>query len=236
MPRSPTPSVPDNRGTEAPLRRSYDSPVRRQKAAQTRTRILAAGAALARQSADWDWPELTFRAVAARAGVSERTVFRYFGTERDLHRAVMRQLEVEAGVEYQGLELSQLGPMARRVFVAMSRFAVAGSPTTAPNIDATLTEEDDRRRDALLVAVSRETAAWSEVERRMASGILDVLWHVPAYDRLVNSWDLDADSAIAALEWALSLVVDAVQSGRRPPTNSLSPHPPQERMNRDKEA
>lgn len=236
MPRSPTPSVPDDRGTEGPPRRAYDSPVRRQKAVQTRTRILAAGAALARQSAGWDWPELTFRAVAGRAGVSERTVFRYFGTERDLHRAVMRQLEEEAGVEYEGLELSELGPMARRVFVAMSRFAVAGSPTTAPSVDATLTEEDDRRRVALLAAVTRETEAWSESELRMATGILDVLWHGPAYDRLVHSWGLDADSAIAALEWALSLVVDAVQSGQRPSTNSPSLHPQQERMNRDEEA
>lgn len=49
---------------------------------------------------------------------------------------------------------------ARRVFVAMGRFAVAGSPTTTPSLDATLTEEDDRRRVALLAAVSRETAAW----------------------------------------------------------------------------
>ena len=111
-----------------PPRRSYDSPVRRRQMAQTRTRILAAGAALARQSTSWDWPELTCRAVALRAGVSERTVFRHFGTERDLRRAVMRQLEIEAGVEYEALELGELGLMARRVFVAMGRFAIASSP------------------------------------------------------------------------------------------------------------
>ena len=62
-------------------------------------------------------------------------MFRYFGTERKLHRAVMRQLEVEAGVEYEGPQLDELGPMARRVFVSMARFAVAGSPRAAPDVD-----------------------------------------------------------------------------------------------------
>jgi hypothetical protein len=100
----------------------------------------------------------------------------------------------------------------------MGRFAVAGSPSTAPDVDAPLSEEDDRRRAALLASVSRETAGWSEAELRMASGVLDVLWHVPAYERLVDSWELDADAAITALEWALSLMVGAIQSGRRPPS------------------
>ncbi len=108
--------------------------------------------------------------------------------------------------------------MARRVFVAMGRFAVAGSPEAAPDVDAPLSEEDDRRRGALLASVSRETVGWSEDELRMASGVLDVLWHVPAYERLVDSWELDPDAAITALEWALSLMVDAIQSGRRPPS------------------
>ena len=57
----------------------------------------------------------------------------------------------------------------------------------------------------------------------MASGVLDVLWHVPAYERLVSSWDLDADAAVTALEWALSLMVDAVQSGRRPRSEAARP-------------
>lgn len=176
----------------------------------------------------WDWPEVTFRAVAGQAGVSERTVFRYFGTERELHRAVMRQLEVEAGVQYEGLQLDELGPMARRVFVSMGRFAVADSPKAAPDVDTPLSEEDDRRRTALLASVSRETAGWSEAELRMASGVLDVLWHVPAYERLVDSWELDADAAITALEWALSLMVDAIQSGRRP--RSARPAAPTDRL------
>src|SRR5262245_58672451 len=57
--------------------RRYDSVVRRERAAQTRDRIVAAGSELAHEFASWDWKPLTFRAVADRAGVGERTVYRH---------------------------------------------------------------------------------------------------------------------------------------------------------------
>jgi AcrR family transcriptional regulator len=44
----------------------------------------------------WDWDGLTFRALAERAEVSERTVYRHFPTERKLHDAVMERREDEA--------------------------------------------------------------------------------------------------------------------------------------------
>ena len=70
-------------------RRRYDSPLRRERAAQTRERITDAGVALVRELPTWDWQGLTFAAVAARAQVSVRTVYRYFATERDLHDAII---------------------------------------------------------------------------------------------------------------------------------------------------
>src|SRR4029453_1942129 len=72
-------------------RRKYDSPVRRQQAAETRERILAAGSELVHGFPRWDWRELTVRAVAQRAGVNERTVYRHFSSERELHEAEIRR-------------------------------------------------------------------------------------------------------------------------------------------------
>ena len=48
-------------------RRPYDSPVRRQRAAETRERIIAAGAELLHEFAVWNWRALTVRSVAERA-------------------------------------------------------------------------------------------------------------------------------------------------------------------------
>ena len=60
--------------------------------AETRDRILDAGSALVHEFESWDWRPLTFRAVAERAGVGERTVYRHFATEQALHAAVMERL------------------------------------------------------------------------------------------------------------------------------------------------
>ena len=78
-------------------RRTYDNRARQEKAAQTRERIVAAGSELVHAFDTWNWRDLTFKAVAERAGVGERTVYRHFPTERHLHDAVMVAPGVRGG-------------------------------------------------------------------------------------------------------------------------------------------
>jgi AcrR family transcriptional regulator len=151
--------------------------------------------------------------VAERAEVSERTVYRHFGTEQDLHRAVMQRLEEEAGVRYEGLELEQLGQIAARVFAARGSFAV---PPPAP--EPPFVEEDRLRRQALIEAISRAATDWTRAESEMAAAALDVMWAVPAFDRLTTSWNLSCPDATRAVTWVIGLVVGAIQDGRRPQT------------------
>src|SRR5262249_56177213 len=82
---------------QARQRRRYDSSLRRERAAQTRERIVDAGLRLAHEGPVWDWRALTIRAAAERAGVSERTVYRHFPGEREFHDAVMQRMEEQAG-------------------------------------------------------------------------------------------------------------------------------------------
>ncbi len=96
--------------------RSYHSPARQKAAAATRERIVDAGTQLVHGFTTWDWDELTFRAVAERAEVSERTVYRHFPTERHLHDAIMGRLEDEAGIAYEDVELGNLADVTARVF------------------------------------------------------------------------------------------------------------------------
>jgi AcrR family transcriptional regulator len=195
-----------------PDRRRYDSPIRRQKVAERRDAIVAAGCELAREIPTWDWRELTFRAVAERAGVSMRTVYRYFPTERGLHDAVMRQLEQEAGVEYQGITIDGISEVARKVFSARSAFAVAQSVQEDPAFVA----EDERRQDALLRAVAEATSGWSDKQEKLAAAILDMLWSVQLYERLVTAWQLDDHDAEQAVDWAIAVVVAAIREDVRP--------------------
>jgi AcrR family transcriptional regulator len=193
-------------------RRRYDSPVRRQQTAATRARIVAAGSELVHEFDSWHWDALTFRAVAERAGVGERTVYRHFPTERHLHDAVMARLEEEAGVTYEGLDLASLPEITARVFSSRRSFAAHEAIDVAE--DALLVEVDQRRRDALLHAVTTATPTWTETERRRVAALLDVVWSMPAYERLVGAWDFDGDDATDAITWLMSLLTQVIDEGR----------------------
>ena len=103
-------------------RRQYDSSLRRQRAAETRERIIAAGSTLLRGSSVRDWQGLTIRAVAEQAGVNERTVYRHFANEQGLHDAVMHRLEDEAGIELHGMQLEDLAGVTARIFDHVATF------------------------------------------------------------------------------------------------------------------
>jgi AcrR family transcriptional regulator len=157
---------------------------------------------------------LTFRAVAERAGVSERTVYRYFANEQELHRAIMGRLEEEAGVTYEGLNLEDLADVTARILA--SRWSISASP---PGAQPPFTEEDRRRRGALLAAVLPFTGDWSDTEREMAAALLDIIWAIPSHERLVTAWNLAPLDATQAVTWAIGLVLEAIHNGRRPRPN-----------------
>ena len=71
----------------------YDSPLRREQAEQTRSRIVAAAADLVAGGVEG----LTMQEVAKAAGVALRTVFRHFPTREDLLDAVWQALQLRMG-------------------------------------------------------------------------------------------------------------------------------------------
>src|ERR1700754_3484089 len=165
-------------------RRRYDNRARQEKAALTRERIVAAGSDLVHGFETWNWRDLTFKAVAERAGVGERTVYRHFPTERHLRDAVMQRLESEAGISYEDVNLTNLAETTSRVFGSLQRFSVRES-TPTPH-DPAFVSSDQRRRDALLRAVSEAAPAGSTTHKRTIAGLLDVLWSPASYERLVG--------------------------------------------------
>ena len=206
-------SARSKRGVEAG-RRSYDSPVRRAQRAETRERILDAGSALVHEFRSWDWRPLTFRAVAERAGVGERTVYRHFATEQALHEAVMQRLARESGVVYEGLTIDEVSRIGAQVFTSMSTFA---APSWNDEEQGVFRAEDERRKAALVAAVEATATGWSDEERTRAAAALDVLWTAPSYQRLVTGWRFDADEAADVIDWMISLVAEAIRTGHAPP-------------------
>ena len=129
-----------------PSPRQYDSPLRRQRAVETRERIVVAGCRLLHHSSIRDWRALTIRGVAEQAGVNERTVYRYFGNERGLRDAVMHRLEQEAGIDLEGMRLEDIADIAARIFAHVSSYPLRSKPP----LDPTLTDADLRQRTGSL--------------------------------------------------------------------------------------
>ena len=194
-------------------RRPYDSPVRRSRVAETRERIVAAGSELVHGFEAWEWAQLTFRAVAERAGVGERTVYRHFPTERHLHDAVMHRLHEEAGVDYADVTIENLVEVTTRVLDSMGRFPTV--PTVSQPADE-IFEEVDRHRRAALARVVADLDLDDEARETIAA-LLDVLWNLPAFERLVRGWQLEPERASRALAWLAELVLRAALAGEAPP-------------------
>lgn len=181
---------------------------------------MSAGATLVRSFTAWDWEELTFRAVAQSAGVSESSVYRHFANERELRDAVMQRLGEQAGVTYEAMTLDEVADVTGRVFAAMSGFAV--SAWTQQVDDPTFTTIDQKRGQALRDAVEAAAPHWSPRERDAAAGILDVLWSPVSFERLVVQWRMDPAQATGVIRWAIGLVVASVRNAAVQSTSNIT--------------
>jgi AcrR family transcriptional regulator len=197
---------------EPPKRRSYQNSQRSGQAAATRERILGAAAGIVRDLPDWDWRGLTVRAVARRAGVDESTVYRHFTTERNLRDAVLRRMETESGVELENLRLDNFGEVVGHTFAYLSNFPITRASTSDPTFAAL----DERRRSALLAALEQAAPGWTADQLQMAAAAVDAYWSVSVFERMINTWDLDAAQATSAVSWVIDLINAAVRAGRGP--------------------
>ncbi len=200
--------------TDPPLRpgRPYDGTLRRERAAETKERILDAGSELIHRTSVRDWKRLTVRAVAERAGVNERTVYRYFGSERGLRDAVLHRNEQEAGIDLDGMQLEDIATVATQIFDHVAQYP----REPRPPLDPTLVAAKDRQHDALLSAIATEAGRWPDGERTVAAAVFDMLWSVASYERLVVGWQIDHEQAVQGISWVIGLVEEAVRDGRGP--------------------
>lgn len=203
---------PEQEPKDSP-RRQYNSPKRKQQTAKTRQRIIEAGAELVHEFTAWDWKQLTFRAVGERAGVSERTVYRYFPTEGLLKTAVMQHLVKEAGVELKALQLDQFASTVAKTFTYLSSFAI--EPMETPD-DPTFVTIDEHRRVALLAAVQQEAPNWTPEQAKIAAAALDIFWNLPPFERLILAWGFDVEQATHTVSWVIGLIETAIKEDRRP--------------------
>ena len=149
-----------------------------------------------------DWHGLTIRAVAEKAGVNERTVYRHFVNEQGLRDAVMHEFEEEAGIDLRGMQLADVADVTARIFAHVSSYP----PDARQPLDPTLLDAKRRQHEALLAAVAAEAGTWSEEDRTLAAAVLDVLWGVASYERMVVDWQMEPAEAIRGISWVIGLI------------------------------
>lgn len=211
----PPPSKKKRVDSPTAERRQYNSPVRQRQTLETRERIVAAGSELVHGLPGWDWTNLNARIIGERAGVSERTVHRYFPTERKLRDAVLQRLVEESGFKLDSLKLGDFAQTTAGLLSYLSTFAATSTSIENP----TLLSMDQLRCNTLLQAVSEATPDWPRHDQETAAALLDLFWSPPPYERLVTAWQFDSERAIGAITWLISLIEEAIRNGNRPGTN-----------------
>ena len=204
---------------EAPKRR-YDNSLRRERANETRERIVAAGVELV--------PRVVDRRLARRHDAGRGGTRRCERAHRlpplpqraALRDAVMQQLEQSVGIELANLTLDRIPDAAARMVRHLSSYP----PHARPPLDPTLVEANRRQHDALLAAVKEHADRWTAADRTLAAAMLDVLWASPTYERLARNWNLDAEESIRGITWVIGLIEDAIHTDGRPPRTRRARH------------
>lgn len=187
-----------------PPSRTYQSPLRDERARDTRRRIRASAREL---FTDRGFANTTVTAIARHAGVAPQTVYAAFGNKANLVAAMLGELEEAAG-EAAWLERVWAEPEPRKqleLFLAWLRalfeegapiLRAASAARADPDVEALLTQGDAHRRDGirqLVEAWSRGGALRPDLDPAEATDRFWLLTHLePAFlalDRL--GWSLE---------------------------------------------
>lgn len=196
---------------------AYHSPLRESQAAATRERIVEACVAVMQRGDD-----LTYTAVAAAAGVQERTVYRHFPKKDGLETALWDWIVAH-------LTHADFAARNERQLVGAMRESFAGFGAAAPLIQAMLHSPqglDVRRRQQPMRRAMFEACVDSAVPgappqvRDRAAAVLQVLYSSASWDLLRSFWDMDATEAADTIELGIHSFLSGLRLHARRQTAS----------------
>lgn len=195
--------------------RTYTSPLRAEQAAMTRDRIVDAAVELLSRG---DAAEIGMQDVADHAGVSVRTVYRYFATREDLFDAIVS--EINQRME----ELAGPPPETPRDDLDATRDAVRAIYELEPLYRALFATQagreshqraSRRRREAFHEAYATELTGLGETEANLFGGLLHLVRSSTSVLFLKDYWGLNAEEAGRAFEWAIAVLTQAMSDPKQ---------------------
>lgn len=189
--------------------RKYESPLRQAQAEDTRQRILSAVAELFETTPE---DALSFDAIAARAGIQRRTVFRHFANKDALLEAFWAWINQKVAL--------RTWPETEADLLAMPPETFAGFDRHEGVIRAALTSRSGRemrlraapeRQAAFRRSVADATQGLDPARTEQAVAVIQLLYSAPAWQALKEYWQLDGREAGEAVSWAIGTLLDALR-------------------------
>ena len=187
--------------------------LREKHAATTRTHILTEAYALLVEHPDHPF---SHEAVAARAGVGARTVYRYFPTQSDLYEEMWVTLRKQSGTIFPSREediLPQI-PILFEKFDANERIirAVLESPAGHRVRERGAPEG----RAAFASSLQAFLAGQTDAEKRQKIAVFLAIYSAPFWDLLRTRGDLSGQDAIQAATWAMRTLLHGLKDQANP--------------------
>jgi AcrR family transcriptional regulator len=172
---------------------------------QTRVRIVESAIDLVGESGE---EPLTIAAVAARAGVTERTVYRHFETRDALIRAVWRRMQAKVASEGFPRTANALLQSPRKLF---PRFDAAGELIRASihspaGLDIRM-HSNAERTAAILASVRDALPELDEEALRRRAAIAQLINSAQGWDVLTRFWGMSGEEAGEAAAEALAILL-----------------------------
>ena len=195
--------------------RAYNSPLREEKARATRESVLEALHALLEDATTPD--EIGFDAIARRAGIERRTVFRHFATKNDLYAAFWPWLNARIGVSPTPQDLADIVDGPRRAFQKFDAHDAAVRAAlhsrTGREMRAGAVES---RRILFAKALAPVCDTLPPEEARWVEALAHLLYSASAWEVLKDYGGLSGAQAGEAASWALEVILSAITEGRLP--------------------
>jgi len=188
-------------------KRGYKSELRAQQTAGTRDLIIKTAA---ESFVPWT-TDVPFDKLAERAGISVRTVFRHFPTQRDLVAATVPYLEERCGWRPDEMTAENLAEMSQRTFAYFGDLLERSAGDSDPMPAELRTVRARQRTEPIERAIGPLT---ERMDPGLARGVLAVmsgLTRIHFLRGMHEQWGLGGEDAGKAVEWAVNALLGALR-------------------------
>jgi AcrR family transcriptional regulator len=198
--------------------RPYSSPLREAQARQTRDAILdALTQLLAEQPAD----EITTRAIAERAGVSQPTVYRYFPDRPALLDGLAHRVDALAGTDAWPATLDELVQRTTAFFVGPDSHAAVTTAEAVLNADPRRYSRSTRERtQAMQRLVIEAFPEYGDRDHMRITALLRSIVTIQTWLRMREEFGMSGTESGPVVQWALETLVREIRAGNFPRASS----------------